>query len=511
MSFTHHTNPAVVISASRRIIPLVVVLFNFILFVLGAVDLTHSHQFSLTDSYVQASQFLCIASAVTCGIVSIISYLNYRDPGWMPYSLFFEYGWAGLVLCFQFIAAVVLSAESTTSLCNTRQFSASHPVCGISRAALGFVWMSFLLLLIHLALLTLQTLTISRETKTPFLRILKTAHEDLVLFTSNHTTSGNMNEKPAFSRPTVAPAMMGTGGSVSMPRAQSPNGGLGGKRKAPPRPLDFSNLAKQQTSTISLPIYRTFVSTNPGAATMPTPTTHANTNANARVDPPVVALAPAPNRHQMMAVHRRQLSILPTPDPAHEHRVSNDRRDSSSDEDSLPSPLSDFSPAYITRADILTQSHRQHHQHSSRHSDGSINSWSPPQSWSIGDVVPKITSHHQHPLSRTSSQKSTNTNTSVGQPRQNRHRRGSKQLPALPDVQQQSQLQLPRQPGAVTFRVLTGTGGVVDRPDPRDRRPAVTGSIAGEGGFWVTKATRMEAQGANGAVAAVNLNKAGWI
>ncbi|KAG9012682.1 hypothetical protein FRB94_005292 [Tulasnella sp. JGI-2019a] len=43
---------------------------------------------------------------------------------------------------------------------------------------------------------------------------------------------------------------------------------------------------------------------------------------------------------------------------------------------------------------------------------------------------------------------------------------------------------------------MINTGGVVDRPDPRDRRPVATGKIVGEGGFWVTKATSQDrAQG----------------
>ncbi|KAG9012687.1 hypothetical protein FRB94_005297 [Tulasnella sp. JGI-2019a] len=458
-----HDNPAIVISASRRIIPLVVVLFNFILFILALVNIAHKGQFSLTTSYVGASDLLSITSAVTCAIISLISFLNYRDSGWMPFALLFEFCWTTIVLCFQFLSAVVISVDVTTAFCHSNFFSATHQVCGINRAILGFAWLSFLLLLTHITLLTLQTLEISRESKTPFIRILKTAHEDLVLFTSNVSASKN-SDQPVFSRPSNE--------KISRSRSSSSNNaGLGGNRKAPPRPLDLSKLnASKQTSMISLPIYRTFASTNPAATTtQPTPI-----SIPAQRQQHSIALAPAPNRHQLMAAHRQATSVVsPSVDPASYSQT----QPTIGHGDDDASENNEIGSINSRERDSLASALRDSTSSASWTGSGR-------NSWSITEV--KIESHKDSEEARkrafVAAAFAGKRNPSNASSKRSNSQRLSKQLPGLP-----------KEPAPVTFRVMTSTGGVVDRPDPRDRRPVTTGEIVGEGGFWVTKATNTNA------------------
>lgn len=376
------------------------------------------------------------------------------------------------------VAAVVLSTETTPQLCQN-----SSSACSNNRAAQAFVWLSFILrkptlqfplssiaspyqqlitnpypipshrynttVLIHLTLLTYTTFQLSSQTHTSFFRILQTPHEDLVLFTSNHTQPSH--------------------------RAMSPfkGLGLGGKRKTPPQRL---NLMKSNTqgSLISLPIYRTFASTNAGAT----------------VGPQAAApVPPKPNRHMMMAMAQPEEEPQPQPHPVYYHtRKDSNNTDATSVQGSAASDYDYSSTHPYVHKPVSPQDQRISGVSSIqpvtlpsiRHSNSS-DAWQAPDSWAVGShsndshtTITTVTTIP--PLTRTSTRDS---------------QRESKQLPPLPNLQLAS-LRKPVQAAVGPHRT---SGGVVDRPDPRDRRPPGIGDIASEGGFWVTKATRMNGSG----------------
>lgn len=112
-------------------------------------------------------------------------------------------------------------------------------------------------------------------------------------------------------------------------------------------------------------------------------------------------------------------------------------------------------------------------------------SWTAPDSWAVHVHVPIIPNDDDDP-------------TTAIITKHHHHRPQSKQLPPLPP------LRLPTHPPNVSFKLGgRSEGGVVDRPDPRDRKPPRVGEVKAEGGFWITKATHAQAQ--------AQLGKAGWI
>lgn len=285
-------------------------------------------------------------------------------------------------------------------------------------------------MLIHLSLLTYSTHAISQHTHTSFIRILQTPHEDLVLFTSNHTQPSHRANSPSYSEK-----------------------GLGGKRKGPPRAL---NLAKSnvQGSLISLPIYRTFASSAVPAATGP-------------------PLEVRPNRHMMMALAAPEEVHYHTPDPAY---ASEEAMDDSTPSEYTPTPAPIpfvHQPTQLSHVSLGREAE-------ARPSDSS---WQAPETWAVGGGG--------HPRdSLTTITTTTSITDAASYPHSIGHhdRPASKQLPPLPNLQLAQRVRRPAQ-ATIAFRV-TGTGGVVERPDPRDRRPPGIGEVAADGGFWVTKATR---------------------
>jgi len=114
----------------------------------------------------------------------------------------------------------------------------------------------------------------------------------------------------------------------------------------------------------------------------------------------------------------------------------------------------------------------------SRPSDISYSDWIPPAEWAVSDNE-SSSSHDSHTVKAQARQPKQLVLNDKLKPFGNLQGKGkrmerpvSKQLPALP-------------PCAVAFS--SKVGGIVNRPDPRDRRPPGVRDIAAEGGFWVNR------------------------
>ncbi len=100
-----------------------------------------------------------------------------------------------------------------------------------------------------------------------------------------------------------------------------------------------------------------------------------------------------------------------------------------------------------------------------RPSDVSLSDWAAPAEWAVESDRPEEAQTGFMPMMRRLTRKA---------------RPASKQLPSLPL-------------NAVTYSSKVGgiiprpAGGIINRPDPRDRRPPRLGEVAAEGGFWVSR------------------------
>ncbi|KAG8956835.1 hypothetical protein FRC04_000313 [Tulasnella sp. 424] len=368
----------------RRVLPLAVILFNFILAIIAIVDLARGFAF---DSYVAASSLLCVTSVLTMISLSLITFLNFQQPDWMPYAYLFELCWASILCLFQFISAVVMSSEPVTGFCQSGEgFTVKgHNICPTHQATLAFAWTSWLLLLTELILIIYTIFTVSRTYGLTFRAVLTTTTEDL-------------DNNPIPLRHNITFDM-----EKSLPRAPSQSSSFSGsstgsgRRKHRPPPLDLAKV-----SNTSLPIYHSYAKAEKAKAR--------GTGAADRQR----SEAQRPSRHQIMA------------------QVAAD-----SDQHPYAAP---------TRASGLQRT-------PSNASNNSIMSnWTAPAEWEVADPPADAGSRSQSRL---------------------KGFLAGKKLPSLPGA------------AMTNYPSRSRNGGVVDRPDPRDRRPVQLGELQAEGGFWM--------------------------
>lgn len=372
----------------RRLLPLAVILFNFILAIIAIVDLARGYAF---DSYVAASSLLCVTSLLTMISLSLITFLNFQQPDWMPYAFLFELVWASVLCLFQFISAVVMSSEPVTGFCRSGEVFTvgGHNICPTHQATLAFAWTSWLLLLTELILIIYTILSASRTYDLTFRAILTTPTDDL------HTNSIPMRHNITFDMEKSLPRAPSQSSSFS----GSSNGS--GRRKHRPPPLDLAKV-----SNTNLPIYHSHAK----AAEK----NKARGRGAAAADRHQRSEPNRPSRHQVMA----QVAADSEHPYASNGGASGLQR----------------TPSNASNASILSN-------------------WTAPAEWEVAD-----------PPSEAASSQGRLRNFLAG-----------KKLPSVPGA------------AHTAYGSRSKTGGVVDRPDPRDRRPAELGELRAEGGFWVSR------------------------
>ncbi|KAG8931762.1 hypothetical protein FRC00_000664 [Tulasnella sp. 408] len=367
----------------RRMIPLAVILFNFILAIIAIVNLARGYAF---DSYVAASSLLCVTSFLAMISLSLITFLNFQQPDWMSYAYFFELGWASILCLFQFISAVVMSSESVSDFCRTGEFSTvgGHNICPTHQATLAFAWTSWLLLLTQLILILYTIFAATRTYGITFRAVLTTPTRDLIenSIPMHHNVTFDMEK--------------------SLPRAPSQSSSFSGsstgsgRRKHRPPPLDLTKV-----SVTSLPIYNSHKKVAE------------KNKAQARGGPSADRQqSNRPSRHQVMA------SVAAGSDHPYASNGAGLQR--------TPSNASNVS---------------------------TLSNWTAPVEWEVANPPTADATSSQSRL---------------------KNLLGGKKLPSLPGA-------------ALTSYSSRGRTGVVDRPDPRDRRPAQLGELQAEGGFWVSR------------------------
>ncbi|KAG9019455.1 hypothetical protein FRB90_001929 [Tulasnella sp. 427] len=350
----------------RRLLPLAVILFNFILTIIAIVDLARGYAF---DSYIAASGLLCVTSLLTMISLSLISFLNLQQPNWMPYAFLFELCWASILCLFQFISAVVMSSEPVTEFCRSAEgFTVrGRNICPTHQATLAFTWTSWLILVTSLLLILYTIFSTSRTQGLTFRAVLLTPAEDI----HSHTDDYALKHNVTFDMEKALPRAPSQSSSFS----GSSNGS--GRRKHRPPPLDLTKV-----SVTTLPVYNSQKKAEQAKAKATTGHQHQQ----------------RPSRHQVMA------EVAPSQHP------------------------------YVGASRGLQRT-------PSVASNGSTRSnWTAPAEWEVSDPAP------------------------------------GKTLPTLPGAAV-----------TTTYGSRNMTGGVVDRPDPRDRRPVQLGELKAEGGFWISR------------------------
>ncbi|KAG8904715.1 hypothetical protein FRB99_001301 [Tulasnella sp. 403] len=390
----------------RRILPLPVLLFNLILGLIAIVDLVNGYA---AGSYIEATYLLCITSFLAVVTISVISFLNFRQPDWIHHSLAFELVWVSLLLVFQFISSTVISAESVNDLCRSGTYvnpakGRTYNICPTHKATMAFDWASFILLATHLIIFLFHLRSLQNLTNPP------TAFSTLLFEPTPTSNEADVEKNIYFPR-----------------RAHSPSGSSDstGHRKNRPPPLDLSGV-----TNANLPIYQSFAKAG----------TINGTDGDRSGRDQRRRTQSAPNRHQVMAEY-------------------------SSQQDTSNNP---YGNRHLANAKI--------------HPD-----WAAPSEWRIEPSEPSIYSNSTVSLASTH-QPHAHTSRSNLKGLKPLHL-VAKQLPVLP--RGGSSTSLPEPGRAITHDSVFGqhAGGesVVNRPDPRNRKPVRLDELAAEGGFWLNR------------------------
>ncbi|KAG9051495.1 hypothetical protein FS837_006671 [Tulasnella sp. UAMH 9824] len=356
----------------RRMIPLAVILFNFILAIIAIVNLARGYAF---DSYVAASSLLCVTSFLAMISLSLITFLNFQQPDWMPYAFLFELGWASILCLFQFSdVGFRLDIVVASYVCRLHEPAILSAHTSTTRTVLT-----------ELILILYTIFAATRTYGLTFRAVLTTPTRDLLdsPIPLQHNLTFDMEK--------------------SLPRAPSQSSSFSGsstgsgRRKHRPPPLDLTKV-----SVTSLPIYNS----QKKAAE--------KSRAQARAGPATDRQqSNRPSRHQVMA------SVAAGSDhPYASNGASGLQR----------------TPSNASNASTLSN-------------------WTAPMEWEVANPPAADASSSQSRL---------------------KGLLGGKKLPSLPGA-------------ALTSYSSRGRTGVVDRPDPRDRRPAQLGELQAEGGFWVSR------------------------